>query len=177
MGKTRDLFKKIIDTKGHPWDSPGKNTGVGCHFLLQCMRVKSESEVSQSYLTLRDPMDCSPPGSSVHGIFQARVLECRFYQLFHQCPFSLLRLHPGSQIALLITSQSSLCLICAVLQSSLVFHDLDTFARVLVGDFVKCPLVWVWPLLFHDSVCGYAFLQEYNKSYISSLMHGIGEVT
>ena len=58
-----------------PWDSPGKNTGVGCHFLLQCLQVKSESEVSQSCPTLRDPMDCSPPGSSVHGIFQARVLE------------------------------------------------------------------------------------------------------
>ena len=59
----------------HPWDSPGKNTGVGCHFLLQCMKVKRESEVAQSCPTLRDPMDCSLPGSSVHGIFQARVLE------------------------------------------------------------------------------------------------------
>ena len=59
----------------HPWDSPGKNTGVGCHFLLQCMKVKSESEVAQSCPTLHNPMDCSPPGSSVHGIFQARVLE------------------------------------------------------------------------------------------------------
>ena len=58
-----------------PWDSPGKNTGVGCHFLLQCMKVKSESEVAQSCLTLRDPMDCSLPGSSAHGIFQPRVLE------------------------------------------------------------------------------------------------------
>ena len=58
-----------------PWDSSGKNTGVGCHFLFQCMKVKSESEVAHSCLTLRDPMDCSPPGSSVHGIFQARVLE------------------------------------------------------------------------------------------------------
>ena len=58
-----------------PWDSPGKNTGVGCHFLLQCMKVKSESEVAQSCPTLRDPMDCSPPGSSAHGIFQARALE------------------------------------------------------------------------------------------------------
>ena len=58
-----------------PWDSPGKNTGVGCHFLLQCMKVKSESEVTQSCLTLCNPMDCSLPGSSVHGIFQARVLE------------------------------------------------------------------------------------------------------
>jgi len=59
----------------YPWDSPGKNTGVGCHFLLQCMKVKRESEVAQSYLTLSDPMDYSPPGSSIHGIFQARVLE------------------------------------------------------------------------------------------------------
>ena len=58
-----------------PGDSPGKNTGVGCHFLLQCMKVKSESEVAQSCLTLGDPMDCGPPGSSVHGIFQARALE------------------------------------------------------------------------------------------------------
>ena len=52
-----------------PWDSPGKNTGVGCHFLLQCIKVKSESEVTQSCPTLRDPMDCSLPGSSIHGIF------------------------------------------------------------------------------------------------------------
>ena len=59
----------------HPWHSPGKNTGVGCHFLLQCMKVKSESEVTQSCQTLSDPMDGSPPGSSIHGIFQARVLE------------------------------------------------------------------------------------------------------
>ena len=58
-----------------PWDSPGKNTGVGCQFLLQCMKVKSDSEVTQSCLTLSNPMDCSLPGSSVHGIFQARVLE------------------------------------------------------------------------------------------------------
>ena len=58
-----------------PWDSPGKNTGEGCRFLLQCMKVKSESEVAQSCLTLSDPMDCSLPGSSIHGIFQARVLE------------------------------------------------------------------------------------------------------
>ena len=58
-----------------PWDSPGKNTGVGCHFLLQCMKVKSESEVAQLCPTHSDPTDCSLPGSSTHGIFQARVLE------------------------------------------------------------------------------------------------------
>ena len=58
-----------------PWDSPGKNTRVGCHFLPQCMKVKSESEATQSCLTLSKPMDCSTAGSSVHGIFQARGLE------------------------------------------------------------------------------------------------------
>ena len=58
-----------------PWDSPGKNTGVGCHFLLQCMKVKSEREVAQLCPTLSDLIDCSLPGFSIHGIFQARVLE------------------------------------------------------------------------------------------------------
>ena len=58
-----------------PWDSPGKNTGVGCHFLLQCMKVKSESGVAQSCPNFSIPMDCSLPGSCVHAVFQARVLE------------------------------------------------------------------------------------------------------
>ena len=66
-------FSRIRLWLPRPWDSPGKNTGVGCHFLLQCMKVKSESEVAQSCPTLSDPIDCSPPGSSIHGIFQARV--------------------------------------------------------------------------------------------------------
>ena len=73
-----------------PWDSPGKNIGVGCHFLLQCMKVKSESEVAQSCLTLCDPMDCSLQGSSIHGIFQARVLEWVAIAF----PISLTRLKP-----------------------------------------------------------------------------------
>ena len=59
----------------HPWDFPGKNTGVGCHFFLQCMKVETESEVAQSCPTLSDTVDCSPPGSSIHGLFQATVLE------------------------------------------------------------------------------------------------------
>ena len=74
-----------------PWDSPGKNTGVGCHFLLQRMKVKSESEVIQSCLTLCDPMDCSLPGSSVHGIFQTRVLEwgaIAFSERYHYIPLN-----------------------------------------------------------------------------------------
>ena len=71
----------------HPWDSLGKNTGMGCHFLLQCMKVKSESEISQSCPTLRDSKDCSLPGSSIHGSFQARVLEwgaTAFSELAHK---------------------------------------------------------------------------------------------
>ena len=70
-----------------PWDSPGKNTGVGCHFLLQCMKVESESEVAQSCPTPSDPMDCSPPGSSIHGICQARVVEwvCCFMSSSNCC--------------------------------------------------------------------------------------------
>ena len=79
--KSRQSCQTLCDPRDgspplcHPWDSPGKNIGVGCHFLLQCMKLKSESEVTQSCLTLRNPMDCSLPGSSIYGIFQARVLE------------------------------------------------------------------------------------------------------
>ena len=67
----------LIDSSRLPclWDSPGKNTGKGCHFLLQCMKVKSESEVAQLCLTLSDSLDYSSPGSSIHGMFQAKMLE------------------------------------------------------------------------------------------------------
>ena len=77
-----------------PWDSPGKNAGVGCHFLLQCVKVKSESEVAQSCPTLSDPRDCSPPGSSIRGIFQARVLEWGAIASGYMC-FNLLPGVPG----------------------------------------------------------------------------------
>ena len=66
-----------------PRDSPGKSTGVGCHFLLQCMKVKSESEVAQSCPTLRDPMDCSLPGSSTHGIFPGKNAGVGCHCLLH----------------------------------------------------------------------------------------------
>ena len=69
-----------------PWDSPSNNTGVGCHFLLQCMKVKSESEVAQSCPTLCDSMDRSLPGSSIHGIFQARILEQIAISYFRDLP-------------------------------------------------------------------------------------------
>ena len=68
-----------------PWNSPGKNTGVGCYFLHQCMKVETESEATQSYPTLRDPMDCSLPGSSIHGILQAKVVEWGAIAFFQSC--------------------------------------------------------------------------------------------
>ena len=73
-----------------PWDSPGKNTGMGCHFLLQCIKVKSESEVAQPCSTLCDPMDCSLPGSSIHGIFQARAPEWAAIAFSSGFPYFLL---------------------------------------------------------------------------------------
>ena len=68
-----------------PWDSPGKNAGVSCHFLLQCMKVKRENKIAQSCPTLLDPMDSSPPGSSIHGIFQARALEWGAFAFSEDC--------------------------------------------------------------------------------------------
>ena len=91
-----------------PWDSPGKNPGMGCYFLLQCRKVKSESEVAQSSPTRSDPMDCSLPGSSAHGVFQARVLEwgaisfskamsrgLQFSMFFSNCSYLKVPPHPG----------------------------------------------------------------------------------
>ena len=94
-----------------PWGSPGKNPGVGCRFLLQCMKVKSESEVAQACLTLSDSMDCSPPGSSVHGVFQARLLEwgaiafsakhCRFWIISSSWDYESTHSNSGTRIAIL----------------------------------------------------------------------------
>ena len=83
-----------------PWDSPGKNTGVGFHFLLQCMQEKSEGEVAQSCLTLTDPMDYSLPGSSAHGIFQASLLEwgaIAFSGYMYTCDLFILRFNRKQQ--------------------------------------------------------------------------------
>ena len=96
-----------------PWDSPGKNTGVGYHFLFQCMKVKSESKVAQLCPTLRNPMDCSPPGNSVRGIFQARVLEWG--------AMVLITLYPAFFLTQLTSSVSyifSLMYVCAQLFQS-----------------------------------------------------------
>ena len=107
-----------------PWDSPVKNTGMGCHLLLQCMKVKSESEVDQLYLTLCDPMDCSPPGFSVHGIFQARVLE------WDAIAFSILL-----STASILRGFLNLCVCMCV--SSRVGHDWIFLARIL--EWVAIP--------------------------------------
>ena len=103
----------------HPWDSPSKNTGVGCHFLLQCMKLKSESQVAQLCPTLHDPMDCSPPGSSVHGSFQARVLEwgaIAFYLFSIQIIFKLSQFKSVPQF-------SSVQFSCSVTSDSLQPHE------------------------------------------------------
>ena len=89
-----------------PWDSPGKNTGVGCPFLLQCMKVKSESEVALSCPTLSDPMDCSLPGSSVHGIFQARVLEWGAIAFSGVYTYILVYTHINTYICACVHAQS-----------------------------------------------------------------------
>ena len=130
-----------------PWDSPGKNTGVGCHFPLQCMKVKRESEVAQSCPALSDPLDCSLPGASVHGILQAGVLEwaaIAFSVSWLQSPdFSALWLLPEAwrcfspsfshvhpilfsflNICLLLVSASSLQLFCCHLRELSNIGDL-----------------------------------------------------
>ena len=89
-----------------PWDSPSKNAGVGCHFLLQCMKVKSESEVTQSCPTLLNPMDCSLPDSSVHGIFQARVLEWGAIAFSNTLSRFVITFLPRSKCLLILWPQS-----------------------------------------------------------------------
>ena len=119
-----------------PWDSPGKNNGVGCHFLLQCMKVKSQSEVAQSCLTPSDPRDCSPPGSSVHGILQARVLEWDAIA-FSRSALLLANLEPKDQW---IDHESWLCYYESSRRLSPVFRrhfPLWRVARSVSSDFWK----------------------------------------
>ena len=119
----------------HPWDSPGKNTGVGCHLLLQCMKVKSESEVTQSCPTPSDPMDCSLPGSSIHGIFQTRVLEwvAIAFSIWHTNKLQL-RMYPRVKLLTknrLMSRFSSYCQ--TVSQSYLNLYSHQQYTRVPVA--------------------------------------------
>ena len=132
-----------------PWDSPGKNTGVGCHFLVQCMKVKSESEVAQSCPTLSDPMDCSLPGPSVHGIFQARVLEwgchCLLWVSAIQQGKSAIIIHPSPlSVASLPSPHPS--------RQSTRLGFLCTAAsevRILLNFFVVKWEFYCWIVVFH----------------------------
>ena len=130
-----------------PWDSLGKNTGVGCHFLLQCMKVKSQSEVAPSCPTLRDPMDCSLPGSSVHGIFQARILEwgaIAFSQWTavsqNSLPFtiswSVLKL-----VSIELVMPSSYLIFCHLLLLPSIFPSIGVFSNELVLR-IRWPKYW-----------------------------------
>ena len=143
-----------------PWDSPGKNTGVGCHFLLQCMKVKSESEVTQSCPTPSDPMDCSPPGSSVHGIFQARVLEWGAIAFSKKVSSSLLK-QKKPELRLKKNSYSK--------KSPLLEQQLQQTSLVKPGEFStfepsKCPWETIPEHLYQSTP-----LPPYNKSHEPSL--------
>ena len=116
-----------------PWDSPGKNIGVGCHFLLQCMKVKSEREVAQSCPTLSNPVDCSPPGSSIHGIFQARVLE------WAAIAFSILRSIAPLQCLVNINYRVLICFTCHFQRSSLFFVYFGFFCLQISSVSNFCP--------------------------------------
>ena len=125
----------------HPWDSPGKKTGVGSHFLLQSMKVKSESEVAQSCLTLSDPVDCSLSGSSVHGIFQARVLEWGAFAFSNIDPYVLLNIF--SSASQNMTFSSYPCLFLRFLPFSGGFYSESAFPRPhRTGWCEAWPSIW-----------------------------------
>ena len=133
-----------------PWNSPGKNTGVGCHFLLQCMKVKSESEVAQSCPTLETPWTAAYQ-ASIHGIFQARVLECGAIAFSVLCPNSYKSYHSlfqyphannCKQVANKLNLQYQLLLAKGNTWS---FSQLLTkFSWSAVGRFGKCGMWWLW---------------------------------
>ena len=133
-----------------PWDSPGKNTGVGCHFLLQCMKVENESEVTQSCPTLSDPIERSLPGSSDHGIFQARVLEwvaIAFSDILSYLPSKRM----GCLSGFLVSSDSIQKLFCG--SWSAFKWSFDEFAREKVVSHLIPPPSWNCP-----STCGFLYI-------------------
>ena len=156
-----------------PWDSPGKNTGGGCHFLLQCMKGKSESEVAQSCPTPRDPMDCSLPGSSVHGIFQARVLEwgAIAFSVSYAIPCFILYwvTHLKSHFAIQLCRQDKIfyyhfidaemlqwCLMKVKLELGLVCHCVDSIKYIFGGRVKTRMLLPIGNVSYCFSVIQYA---------------------
>ena len=146
----------------HPWDSPGKSTGVGCHFLLQCMKVKSQSEVAQSCPTLSNPMDCSPPGSSVHGILQARVLEwgaIAFSHFKHQVLFYTFSKALGQRIDIFSSPSPILLSHCCLSNKSSCLSD--SLRIVFTCDYIVTH-AYVWAA-YHIS----QFISYLSKSCLS----------
>ena len=150
-----------VRLRATPWTaayqaSPGKNTGVGCHFLLQCMKVESESEVAQSRLTLSDPMDCSPPGSSIHGIFQATVREPQMDFLFFCWMWYvvlLLTLHWPEQVVwpyhIPVPSRRK---ICFVSNSCQPIHGLIVNMKMSSRKWCQQHCVIIFPLVLNQFI-------------------------
>ena len=138
----------------HPWDSPGKNTGVGCHFLLQFLKVKSESEASQSCPTLSNPMDCGLPGSSVHGIFQAKVLEWLPLPRLSQSTSLSSLSHTANSHWLSVLHMVVYILLCSSLHlSHPLLPPLCPQLCSLCIHLYCCPANWCISTIFLDSIC------------------------
>ena len=130
----------------HPWDSPGKNTEVGRHFLLQCMKVKSERKVAQSYPTFSNPMDCSPPGSSVRGFLQARILEWVAISVSRGSSksrdYTQVSCIAGRFFTFWATRKSLSSPVATAKFSSLLTHWVQHFNSIIFWDFNGFQLSW-----------------------------------
>ena len=154
-----------------PWDSPGKNTGVGCHFLLQCRKVKSESDVARSYPTVRDLMDCSLPGSSIHGVFWARVLDWSATAFSkHAVSFKIPRHFSQNRKKNSTTCMKMLLFSCQVMSDSYWLHRLQhtRFSCPLPSPRI-CPSSCQWNRWCHPTISSsvtlfFFFLQSFPAS-------------
>ena len=128
-----------------PWDSPGKNTGVGCHFLLQCLKVKSESEFTQSCPTLSDHMDCSLPGSSIHGIFQARVLEWGAIAFSTNGAGDIIKRGSDTRVPSPFLSVSLCLRLSPFVKTQWECNYLQTRKKALTRNWILNPArIWIW---------------------------------
>ena len=137
-----------------PWNSPGKNTGVGCHFLLQCMKVKIEREVIQSCLTPSDPMDCSPPGSSARGTFQARLLEWGAIAFSSGFPYFFhFKSEFGNKEFMIWATVSSPSCFCWLYRAFPPLAAKNIINLILVLTILWCPCVESSLVLLEEVVC------------------------